>query len=130
MIKLAQHYARALVDIKGEDVASKLTGVLKEKGHLMLLPSVLSEYKKLKEEADKEDTARIYVNTKDDLEFFKDDIQKASGKLAFDVKESQIVETPSVVGGFIIEKDGKEIDESYRSKLVELYKSLMSVTVG
>ncbi len=129
MITLAQHYALALNSIKGEDIVINLVGVLKEKGYLKLLPSILVEYRKLQENVNKKDTTRIYVDKLQDIKLFEREIQQASKKLSFDLEKSEIIETKSVIGGFLVERNGYEIDKSYRKMLENLYKNLMSVTV-
>ncbi len=129
MNSLAQNYALALKSIKGKNAVKNLVGSLKEKGYLKLLPSILIEYRKLQEDSGKKEATCIHVAKLQDAKLFEREIQQSIKRLSFDLEKSKVVENQSIIGGFIVEKNGYEIDKSYRSRLVSLYKRLMSVTV-
>lgn len=126
---LAKHYAEAISKLSGDDVTSKLVSVLKKKGHIDLLPAILAEYEKLQVEVSKKENVRVRVAQRADVAKYKDSISSYAEQLSFNAETVEVVEDPSIVGGFIIEKGEYEVDRSHRKNLVALYRRLMSINI-
>lgn len=126
---LERYYAEALLNATGEKKAENLLAVLRRKGHIKLLPAILSAYKELARNKEVVGHTTIRVAQKSDAEKFKSNIEDYEQKLDFHAVDAHIVEDASIVGGFTIERRGKEVDQSYRKRLVTLYRKIISAEV-
>lgn len=126
---LAQHYAQAIFDAKKDATAEVLVRLLKQKGHSPLLPQIVREYEKLLRKDERASTAEIRVSNKSDIARLKDRIASYETELAFSANDARIVEDPSIVGGFIIKQGAREVDGSFRARLIKLYRNLIAVTI-
>ena len=126
---LARHYAQALLEVRADHAADALIGVLKQKDHLALLPQIVSEYEKLVAEKERLEDTRIRVKDTNDLVRLKESIARYEEKLGFTLDGARVVEEEAIVGGFLIEQGAREVDNSYRGRLIELYRKLTAVNV-
>ena len=124
---MRENYITAILEalLAGKDPEATLQGlkkVLKEKGHTQLYPSVLRGVARILESRGTHD-ARIVVKDTAAYEQQKSAIDAALAQLgAQDEPEVHIDET--IIGGFIAEAEGKQLDKSYKTKLVSLYRNL------
>lgn len=102
----------------GKPFAEKLLRYMKAKGHL----SLLSQIVKLSARASKKGIATVTVAKKHDVEKHKTAINAALKSLSAD--EHLVTEDERMVGGYVVRAHGKIIDNSFRSALVSLYRSI------
>jgi len=126
---LAKHYAQALQGVQNEEVADNLLSVLKKKGHTALLPKIISEYEKLLEAGLQKKGTVLRVKNKEDVDKLEGRLSRYENELSFDVKEVDVIEDASIVGGFVIEQGEYEVDGSYRARLIELHRKIMAVSI-
>lgn len=124
---MRDNYITAVLDElrAGKDPDAILQGlkkVLKEKGHTQLYPSVLRGVMRVLES---HGTTDARVVTKDATAY-----EKQQAAITAALAELGAVGTPEVhfdetiIGGFIAEASGKQLDKSYKTKLVSLYRNL------
>ena len=102
----------------GKPFAEKLLRYMKAKGHLSLLSQVL----KLSSRASKKGMTTVTVAKNNDTDKYKSEIQSALKALSAD--GYHVVEDERMVGGYTVRAKGKIIDNSFRSALVSLYRSI------
>ena len=116
-------YAKAIFELtsSGSDASGVIDGMMKSlrrRGTLGLLPKILSIYKKLvKQSASK---ASVLTVAKDgDADSFKRD-----KKVGDDVR---VVVDEDIIGGYRLESDGKLIDNSFKTQLLQVYRKAIKV---
>jgi len=115
----------ALLD-EGKDfdgVIKNLKEVLEKKGHQKLYKSILIGLQIKTESSLETNVAQVSVARQKDLEISKERISKSLTELESDNYDASV--DPSLIGGYVIEYDNKIIDNSYKSRLVTLYRSLI-----
>ncbi len=123
----ARDYTHAVLELIHEgmnvDEAFRgLTYTLIQRGHRSLFPAILRELERNAEKIALKETATLTLAKKDDETKLKTEIGEA---LALLNATSHTVRTdPTITGGFILEGNEKRIDESYKKKLLTLYRSL------
>lgn len=121
------NYITAVLDelLEGKDPEVTLEGlkkVLEQKGHTRLYPSVLRGVARVLEARGTHD-ARVVVKDTAAYEKQKEAITAALKKLGT-TEEPELQVDETIIGGFIAEAEGKQLDKSYKSKLVSLYRNL------
>ena len=125
-MNLAKGYAHALYDLEREgnldaDTAvSKLVQILKAKGHIRLLPSILSEYKETLEISRDKKTVILTCARESDFEKYRIELKEHLGHLNSDFTEEVVDDT--IIGGYILQKEDSVIDASFKKKLLLLYQ--------
>ncbi len=126
---MKDHYINATIELlrSGDDPATILSGLKKTlatRGHQALYTSILNGVARLLQTKNTQlDT--VVVARAQDVAKLKADIGAAA-------KELQATSTPEVVvddtliGGFILQSGTTRIDQSYKSKLISLYRSLIT----
>lgn len=127
---LAEHYAQALIELGEKAHSERLILVLKKKGHLALLPSIVREYGKLSERQGRQEEGELVVARKEDIDELKTYIKEYAAHLETGFPSGRIVENPALIGGFVLRKGEHEVDASYRTRLLNLYNALMKVSVA
>lgn len=102
----------------GKPFAEKLLRYMKAKGHL----SLLSQIVKVSARASKKGIATVTVAKRHDVEKHKTAISAALKSLSVD--DHLVTEDERMVGGYMVRAKGKIIDNSFRSALVSLYRSI------
>ncbi len=124
-----QDYSQAVIELLqgGDafpDVLTKLKELLARKGHMRLYPKIL---RSLLREVTR-DTARgtisVTLARETDEETLKSHIANAIRSLEGSTHTTRI--DPTITGGFIAEMGEKRIDQSYKRKLLTLYRSLIA----
>ena len=124
---MKDNYITAVLEalLAGKDPEVTLQGlkkVLQEKGHTQLYPSVLRGVARVLESRGTHD-ARVVVTDAAAYEKQKAAIDAALRELgAHDKPELHLDET--IIGGYIAEAQGRQLDKSYKTKLVSLYRNL------
>ena len=127
----ARQYAQALTEFiqahprtEAATIATRLTALLKRRGHTGLLPRIIAEYEK--------ETARLEKKTRVHLTVAHEKERAAAlQKGALVASEFGIAHTkidvgvdPGLLGGYTLKGPGFRFDASYRSRLLALYKKL------
>jgi F0F1-type ATP synthase delta subunit len=122
-MSLSHAYAAVIREAEENNLSKpfveKLLKYMKAKGHLSLLSQVV----KLSSRTSKKGRATVTVAKKHDAEKYKSSITAALKSLSAD-GHHVVVEDEQMVGGFTVRAKGKLIDNSFRSALVSLYRSI------
>ena len=126
---MKQNYVTAVLellqtDISAEVVLRNLETVLATRGHSKLLPSILLSLLGELDRQNKSAVATVVVATENGVEGSV--IADALKKLSAPTTSYTLKINPKVIGGFIATYKSKEIDQSYQTKLRELYQSIIT----
>lgn len=107
-----------------ETVLANLRAVMTARGHAKALPAVLRDIVRALELGTSESAATITIARTSDLPKLESDIKLALTMLGAesDLYTTQVDDT--IIGGLIATYNHRQIDKSYRSKLVTLYQSI------
>jgi len=114
-------YAHALYNAKDtEGCVSNLVEILKKRGHTMLLPEIVSAFRKI--EATHVSKKPTLVVAKDgDGSIYKEATEHYREE--FSIKgEVEIKVDDTLVGGYVLRTVDKTIDNSYKRSLLDLYR--------
>ncbi len=106
-----------------ESVLGNLRTVMTNRGHAKALPMVLRAVVRALEQGTTESVATITVAREADVSALKSDIKLALATLGADGTHTTIVDD-TIIGGLITTYNHRQIDQSYRTKLVTLYQSI------
>lgn len=128
----AQNYAQALRDLirdtdvsKHEGISDTFIAVLKKKGHISLLPTILKEFEKYRMRD--LDTKRVILTVakSEDAEKYKSEASKYVATL--DNEEHIGVKVDKrLIGGFKLESGDMVVDGSYKRRLLNLYREIIT----
>ncbi len=105
-----------------ENFFKKFIGYLKSKDKYSLLPAIVEEFEKeLKTKKEKNKTI-LTVREADDVKKFSKEIMDSG----FDIENVEIVEDKNITGGYVLQDNEKMFDNSYKTKLLEIYKNIIS----
>ena len=121
-------YVQAVMELlesgsKVETVLGNLRAVMEKRGHAKALPTVLHAVVRALEQGTSESVATITVARDADVTALKADIKSALVTLGADGAHTTIIDD-TIIGGLIATYNHRQIDQSYRSKLVTLYQSI------
>ena len=124
---MKETYITAVLELfeKGQESSQVLEGLkqtLKKRGHERLYASVLRGVERVLEAGGTE-TSRVIVASSAAYEKQKAAIEAALQSLGADGAPEVIVDE-TIVGGFIAEANDTQLDKSYKTKLVSLYRNL------
>lgn len=106
-----------------ETVLTNLKKVLASRGHLKLHSAILGSLATLIEAETDAKVPKVVVAHKDSVS--EADIKKALSKLS--APEQYVVTVnPNIIGGLIATYESKQLDQSYQTKLRELYQSIIT----
>lgn len=121
-MSLAGAYASIIRDVEkrseGKGFTEKLLSLMRTRGHLSLLPSIV----KILENEPIEATVTLTVAHEADLKNFASEIKQALTELHGEGESQKIIVDPRAVGGYAIRSGSKIIDNTYRTALVSLYQ--------
>jgi len=124
----AQEYATALYqayiskDQKDFDVfLNNMLDLISERSHNNMILQIISEYEQLSERGG---TGRVVVVVakQEDAEKHKTVIESHADVFG---KEYQVVVDENIVGGYVIRSNSEQIDQSFRTRLLEMYQDLV-----
>lgn len=126
---MKQHYVDAVTELlqNGSDVSSVLKGLesaLKAKGHTSLHAQILLAVQKKLEASSVQAVSQIVVAKESDATHFHKQIQASLEEIGGKTDTSQVTIDTTLVGGYIASHQGKNIDASYKNKLVTLYRAI------
>lgn len=106
-----------------DGVMKNLKRVLHDRGHEKLYPRVLRGLQRATERKLQSDLPVVLVAREKDLEKLKSEIEAHLKE--FDATKYEPETDTTLIGGYVIEHNHKIIDNSYKSRLVTLYRSLI-----
>lgn len=124
---MKEHYIKAVLEMvhEGKDpaeVLQKLREVLDRRGHTRLYHSVLRGVARVLE-ARGTKSATVVVANEAGYQKYQAAIEAALQE--FGAKHSpEVIVDETIVGGYIVEAENKQLDKSYKTKLVSLYRNL------
>lgn len=126
---MKQNYVTAVLELLQTDMSSEvvlrnLETVLAARGHSKLLPSILLSLLGELSRLNKSAVATVVLAKENSVEGSA--ITEALKKLSAPTTGYTVKINPKVIGGFIATYKSKEIDQSYQTKLRELYQSIIT----
>lgn len=125
---LVDDYAKAVAACitEGQDakrVLASLESVLAHRGHQKLKGRILRTLARLLARSQGSEAA-LFVASEADAQKLKQEIAAASKTL----EASDVVEVidPTIIGGFVLRTKTKQLDQSYKSALLKLYRSVIT----
>lgn len=106
-----------------ETVLGNLRTVMTARGHAKALPTVLGAVLRMLEEQSDTSVPSITIARESDTSALAVDIKTALNTLGAKGAHTVIVDD-SIIGGIIATHNHRQIDQSYRTKLVTLYQSI------
>jgi F0F1-type ATP synthase delta subunit len=120
-MKLADQYAHILETLpQDHSGADRFISFLKRRGHLKLLPAILSAYARLEAKSAKVATDVIVVAR---------DADQESAKIAaakYGAHNAKLVVDHSVIGGWRFTGKSLLVDRTYKRALLDLYRTMTS----
>jgi len=121
----ATDYAQTLLHITQETNSfpfDNFVGLLKQKGQYKMLPEILNKFQQLLNQQSSDKTTLIIKDHS-----VIDSIQSQLNAHAVEFgTDYQIIVDPNIVGGFVLKNKTHMVDQSYRSKLLQMYKKLVA----
>lgn len=105
-----------------DELLKDLRETLKQHGHIKLLPSILRGVMRSLP-AGTVNKPVLTVSTDDETEIEKQKL--ALKELKLTTEDTVVKIDPTIIGGFILEADGRLFDYSYKSQLVSLYRQIV-----
>lgn len=127
----AQQYAEALYRAAhshhatdAETLVERLITLVRERGHLRLLPSIAREYDTLVKVRSTSDEAHVRVARKEDYDAHGVRITRDLATLNAKDRVVRTIIDETVIGGYAVEANGSRIDRTYKRALLDMYSSL------
>jgi F-type H+-transporting ATPase subunit delta len=134
MVSGAQNFAQALFDLtygaseaEALRATDKLIELLKKESRLALLPAIVREYERMVRKAEAHTRLTVSVAKASDRQRYAGVIARDAALLG-NTEVEEIVEDPSLVGGYVLEANGSRIDQSYKNRLLSLYRELIEAS--
>ena len=126
---MKQNYVTAVLELLQTDMSTEvvlrnLETVLADRGHSKLLPSILLSLLGELSRLNKSAVATVVLAKENSVE--ESAISEALKKLSAPTTGYTVKINPKVIGGFVVTYQSKEIDQSYQTKLRELYQSIIT----
>lgn len=106
-----------------ETVLGNLRAVMASRGHSKALPAVLRAVARALEEGTEESSAVVTVARESDVVTLAAEIKSALATLGITGTFTTEIDD-TIIGGLVATYSHRQIDQSYRSKLVTLYQSV------
>lgn len=124
---MLKEYAQSVLELlkageKPEKVFRGLESVMKTRGHKRLYTRVLSSVARRLSARGNETEPVLVLASINDKRNYSMDIERALGELRTDGKMLKTVEDKTITGGFLLTHQGKLIDKSYKTKLLNWYR--------
>lgn len=123
-------YARVLLDnfeqkkeAEFEVFLSNFLHLVRKKNQLKLLPKIFKTLERLIEEKRKAKKTFLILRDKEEYQKILDSLKKFSGH--FDLNNLEVRENKNIIGGYILKNKFFKVDNSYKKKLLELYRKII-----
>jgi F0F1-type ATP synthase delta subunit len=107
------------------ELADSFLALLKRRGHISLLPKILHVLKRGRNQEDMD--ATVTVAREEDYARYRKVIAQVLAQL--EVSEFHMTVDPRIVGGYRVMGNGHLFDQTYRTKLIDLYKRLATASL-
>lgn len=107
-----------------DKVLANLTKVLSSRGHRKLHGAILSDLMRKLELAQENSLPKVTLAKEGSVS--DAEIKAALAKLFVPHDEYRVVYNPNIIGGLIATYQSKQLDQSYQTKLRELYQSIIT----
>lgn len=125
MQSLINRYTRVILDAlqngSSKQFAEQLVAYMKARGHSSLLPAVM---RRVEREAAQNSSGVVTLARADDAEKFASNIAASLENLQTTAAGYRVRVDPALVGGYSVRANGKLVDRSYRTALVNLYQRI------
>lgn len=126
---MKKQYVKAVAELllQGKDVEVVLGNLQKSlatKGMSQLYAGILHGVLVQLQAQQKSGAAQVTVAKAQDAQAFEDAITQALHALGTDLDEATVVEDKTLIGGYVASFNGKRLNNSYKEKLVSLYRSI------
>jgi len=128
----AQQYAEAIFlasqnadEAKLEGIAKRVGDMLKEKGHVTLMPAIIRELEKLEQKRSTSTEVLVRLAKDADRDTFRSHIESDVELLGATSLPQKVEIDDTLVGGYEIKANGKRIDRTYKRSLLALYNNLI-----
>lgn len=118
--------ARSKDDAGCDHVVARTVALLKERGHLSLLPAVVRELEKLQKIRQTGDVCVLRVANVADAERHRQEIKEDVCTLGATALPQQTQVDRTAIGGYVVLARGKRIDRTYKRSLIDLYRTLVT----
>ncbi len=129
----AREYAEAIYEASkgksGEEldgIVSNVCALLEKKGHISILPIILSELEKIEKKRSDTNELVITVANEDDVEKQNEFIKKDISILNAENLKQKIAIDDTIVGGYELRARGLRLDRSYKRALLNMYTKLIT----
>jgi len=125
---LAHSYATAIFDLavrgdRTDTLLARLDEVLAAHGHTKLKPDILRELARIAQEAEERETPTVTVARDEHETSLSDRIARARESLGASRPHRTSVD-PRVIGGYRVEANHRQIDATYKTALLKLYRNI------
>jgi len=122
----ATDYAQTLLHMTQSSEAEfsfdNFIGLLKEKKQYKMLPAIMDKYQQLLTQQSADKTVLVVKDAS-----MVDSLQSELHQYAKEFgTEYEVIEDKNIVGGFVLKNKTHMIDNSYRTKLITMYKKLIA----
>ena len=122
-------YVHALLELiqsgqPTETVLTNLTKVLASRGHSKLHAAILHELVQKLELTQASNVPKVILASEGSVSDV--DIKIALAKLSAPAEDYTVTYNPNIIGGIIATYESKQLDQSYQTKLRELYQSIIT----
>lgn len=126
---MKNHYIKATIALleAGKEPAEVVRGlevVLEKRGHSKLLASILRGASRAVGSKQPAGTAVVTVADTGSYHVQQAEIEAAVAALEATAHESHVVADPTVIGGFKVSTITTTLDQTYKTKLLELYRAI------
>lgn len=95
-------------------------GLIKVRSHEKMIPGIITAFEGILEESNG-GGVQVLVAAEEDAIKYKSEIEQHQDVVG---NEYKIVVDPNIVGGYVVRSNKVQIDNSYRTRLLDLYHSL------
>lgn len=109
-----------------ERVVANTVAILKDRGHIALLPRILDELERLISRTEESQECVVRTATTSDAERFAQEIEKDVVLLQAESLSRVHIVDETLIGGYELRANGKRIDRSHKHALTHLYNTLLT----
>jgi len=125
----AENYSRAAILSLGEGVSieeilSSIRKVLENQGRAKLYPRILKSMLRDIARFEKDTEATVRLKTTGNREKYQKAIEESLKKIGANSGE-RVIEDETIIGGYSVSIGGKMIDNTHKTKLVNLYRAII-----
>lgn len=126
----SKEYAQALFDLgikKGanpEGLVEQLLLLMRSRGHLRLLPSVLSDYERIAKDRSQRDGISVKIADEEDQGAALDKARALAESYGVEASNINVSTDDTLIKGYSLDGPSFRYDKSARRNLIEMYRSI------